>query len=180
MRTVLLAGDHIGELETVSYQVAQLTNVCRWNKGGLDHAAHIQVADPFGIFAVSLIPLHRLGIFGMGKRNPQVVLLQDIENRNPILAGRFHANIVAVVLSKPVTQLVQAFCKGRKASLLVLCAIVGVSNTDAGIDPCFVDVKSAAIVFDDSKRQENNLLLFIVIRRTVTGHPARSSRFRKR
>ena len=89
----------------------------------------------------------------MGKRNPNVVLFQNVKNRDPVLTGRFHTNIVAVVLGKSVTQLIQALCKGRKASLLVLSPIVGVSNADTGIDPCFVDIKSTTVVFDDFERQ---------------------------
>jgi hypothetical protein len=89
----------------------------------------------------------------MGKRDPDVMLLQDIENRDPILAGRFHADIITVVFCKPVTQLIQTFCEGRKASLLILCAFVEISDTDAGIDPCFVDIESTAVVFDNFERQ---------------------------
>ena len=79
------------------------------------------------------------------------MLLQDIENRDPVLAGRFHANILAVVFCEPVTQFIQPFRKGRKASLLILSTIVGISNTDTGIDPGFVDIKSTAIKFQDFK-----------------------------
>ncbi len=89
----------------------------------------------------------------MGKRNPMVMLLENIENRDPIFTGRFHADILAVVFCKPVTQLIQSFCEGRKASLLILRAVVGIGNTDTGIDPCFVDIESTAVVFDDFKRQ---------------------------
>lgn len=149
MSTILLACDHADELETVSYQITQLANVCRRDKRRLDHATHIKITNPLGIFAVSLIPLHGFGVFWMGKRNPQVVLFQDVKNRDPILSGRFHADIVAVVLCKPVTQLIQSFREGRKASLLVLRSIMGIGDTDTGIDPCLVDIKSTAIVFDN-------------------------------
>nr|WP_243117584.1 hypothetical protein [Extibacter muris] len=69
----------------------------------------------------------------------------NIENRDPVLTGRFHTNIFAVVFSKPITQLIQSFSEGRKASLLIFCTIVEIGNTDTGIDPGFVDVKSTAI-----------------------------------
>ena len=108
------------------------------------------------------------------------MLFQDVKNRDPILAGRFHADIVAVVLCKPVTQLIQSSCKGRKASLLVLSSVAGIGDAYTGIDPCFVDIESTAVGFDDFERQKNNLLFFAVTKLTVTGHPARSSRLRKR
>ena len=83
----------------------------------------------------------------MGKSNPDVILLQNIKNRDPILAGRFHADIITVILGKPVTQLLQSFSKGRKVGLLIFCAAVGISDTNTGKDPSFVDIKSAAVVF---------------------------------
>ena len=41
------------------------------------------------------------------------------------------------------------FKKGRKASLFIRCSAVRIGNTDTGKDPCFVDIKSAAIIFDN-------------------------------
>ena len=73
MGTVLLTGDHAGELEPVPYQVPQLSDISGRDKRGLDHAAHIQVTDPFGVFPVSFVSLLRLCIFGMGKSNPNVI-----------------------------------------------------------------------------------------------------------
>lgn len=75
----------------------------------------------------------------MRKSDPKVILLQDIKNRDSILASRFRTNIITVVFCKPITQLIQTFCKRRKASLFILCTIVWVSNTDASIDPSFMD-----------------------------------------
>ena len=94
----------------------------------------------------------------MRKSNPDVILLQDIKYRDPILAGRLHANIITVVFCKPRTQFIQSFRKGRKTSLLILRTSVGISNTNAGIDPSLVDIKPTAIVFENFKRQKNNLL----------------------
>ena len=86
---------------------------------------------------------------------------------------------MTVVFSKPITQLIESFSEGRKASLLILRTIIGIGNADTGIDSGFVDIKPTAIKFQDFKRQVTPPD-FIVIRRTVTGHPARSSRLRKR
>ena len=94
-----------------------------------------------------------IGIFGVRKSNPYVILLQDIKNRDPILTGRFHANISTVVFGKPIAQLLQTFSKRRKASLLIFCTIIWISNTDTGIDPSFVDIKSATVIFENFKRQ---------------------------
>ena len=57
MGTVLFPSEHIGELCAIPHQVTELADVGRQDKAGLDHAAHIQIADPFGVLAVSPVPL---------------------------------------------------------------------------------------------------------------------------
>ena len=153
MGTVLLAGDHVGKFETVSYQIPKLSDISGRNKRRFDHAAHIEVADPFGVFTVGFVSFLRPGVFGVRKSNPKVMFLQYVENRDPVLAGRFHTNIHTVIFGKPVTQLIQALGKGRKASLLIFCTAVGIGNTDTGKDPGFVDIQPATVVFDNFKRQ---------------------------
>ena len=81
------------------------------------------------------------------------MFLQDIENRDPVLTGRFHADVSTVIFGKPVTQLIQPFCKGRKAGLLILRTAIGIGDADTGKDPCFVDIKPTAVFADDFKRQ---------------------------
>lgn len=93
----------------------------------------------------------------MRKSNPNVVFLKDIENRDPILTCRFHADINTVVFGEPITQFPQSFCKSRETSLLILCAVVGIGNADTGKDSSFVNIKSTAVFLDDFE-QYNNLL----------------------
>ena len=61
----------------------------------------------------------RFSVFRMGKSNPKVMFLQNVENRNPVLADRFYAGIGTVTSGKPVIQLIQPFCKERKEGLLL-------------------------------------------------------------
>lgn len=79
---------------------------------------------------------------------------QDIETGDPILTGRFHADVVAVVFCKPVTQLLQTFGKGREAGLPVFGTAFGIGNTNAGIAPDLVDIKATTIEFKDFKGQD--------------------------
>ena len=116
----------------------------------------------------------------MGKSNPDVILLQNIKNRDSVLTGRFHADIRTVVFGKPVAQLLKTFGKGRKESFFVLRTLKGIRDADPGIDPSFVDIKSATVVFENFKRHKITSLRIIVIKLTVTGHPAKSSRLWKR
>ena len=64
--------------------------------------------------------------------------------------------------------------------MLILCTAIGIGNTDAGIDPGFVDIKATTIEFKDFKGQNRYPPEKIVIRQTVTGHPAKSRRLWKR
>ena len=80
---VLLSGQHIGELHTVAHQVTELADVRRWDKAGLDHAAHIQVANPLGVLAVGFVALLRFRVFRVRQGDP-TGLFKDIEYRNPV------------------------------------------------------------------------------------------------
>ena len=57
-------------------------DVGRWYKAGLDHAAHIQVADSLGVLAVGFVALLRLCVFGVGQSDT-AGLFKDIEYGNP-------------------------------------------------------------------------------------------------
>lgn len=163
MHAVFLTSDHTGEFEAVSYWVPELTDISRRNKGRSDHAAHIQVAEPLSVFAVSLITFQWLDVFRVGERDIKTMFFQNVENRDSVFTGRFHANVSTVISSKPEAQLTQSFCKGRKAGLLIFSTAIGIRNTDAGIEPCFVDIKTATVFTNDFKSQKNNLLKLIVI-----------------
>ena len=93
------------------------------------------------------------GIFGVGKSTPDVILLQNIKNRDPVLTGRFHADIRTVVFRKPVTQLLQTFGKGREAGFFILGTFQGICYADTGINLGFVDIKATAVIFENFKRQ---------------------------
>lgn len=85
----------------------------------------------------------------MRKRNPEVVFLKNVKDRDPVLARRLHTDIRIVIVSKPVTQFLQSFGKGRETSLLIFSTIMGIRNTDTGKDPCFVDIKTTAVFLDN-------------------------------
>jgi hypothetical protein len=95
----------------------------------------------------------RLGIFGVGKSNPDVILLQNIKNRDPVLTGRFHADIRTVVFRKLVTRLIQTFGEGRKAGFFILGMFQGICYADTCINLCFVDIKTTTVIFEDFKGQ---------------------------
>ena len=84
----------------------------------------------------------------MGKGN-KTGLFKDVEYSDPIFAGRLHADFGTGILCKPSSQFFQAFGKGRKAGLFIYGDSVSVGDSDAGINPCFVDVKPTAVITKD-------------------------------
>ena len=125
-----------------------MPDVRRRDEAGLNHVAHEKVANPFRILPVGLVALLWLGVLGMSQCD-LVVLFEDIEHGNPILARRLHANLVAGIQRKPFIQLPEPFGKGREAGLLVLRAAVCVGDADTGVNPGLVDIESAAILAKD-------------------------------
>ena len=87
----------------------------------------------------------------MGKSDPDVILLQNIKNRDPVLTGRFHADIRTVVFRKLVTRLIQTFGEGRKAGFFILGTFQGICYADTGVNPCFVDIKSTTVELKNFK-----------------------------
>ena len=149
----------------------------RWNKAWLDHIAHEQVANPFGILAVGLVPLLRLGVLRMGERD-RMVDFESVEHWNPILAGRFHANFVAGIQGQPVVQIPEPLWEARKMLLLVFRPTVCIRDADASIDPCFVDIQSTAVFAMDFEHDVPPTNRFADL--AGTGRPAKSSQLRKR
>ena len=72
----------------------------RLDEGRFDHVAHEQVTNPLCVLPVSLVALLRLCVLGACQYN-RTEFLEDVEDKNPVLAGRFHANFLAVILVKP-------------------------------------------------------------------------------
>ena len=99
---VLLSGQHIGELHTVAHQVTELADVRRWDKAGLDHAAHIQVADPLGVLAVGFVALLRLSCIWGGPEVTRQVFSRILNTGIQHFSCGFHADARAGVFGKPV------------------------------------------------------------------------------
>ncbi len=66
-----------------------------------------QITDPLGIFHIILVSLYSLYPFGIGNNDTDTTTLQDVEYGNPVLSGRFHANIVTIVFQKPIRKPVE-------------------------------------------------------------------------
>ncbi len=101
--TVFLASEHIGELEVVEHQVTELSYFRGRDKAWLYHVTQEQVTDPFSILVVSLVPLLWFRVFGVCKGN-KAGFLQDVEDGDSVLGGRFHADFCTVIFGKSSRQ----------------------------------------------------------------------------
>jgi len=113
----------------------------------------------------------------MGKGN-KTRFFKDVEDRNPILAGRFHTDFRTVIFDKPVRQLSKPFRKGIKASLFIISTSVCISDSDTGINPGFVDIKTTTVITKDFEHRDSPTKIFAGL--AGTGRPAKSSQLRKR
>lgn len=145
---ILFAGDHVGELHVIANEVAKLADDRRWNKAGLDHAAHEKVTNPTSVLAVCLVALHGLGILGVSERN-LAGLFEDVEHGNPVFPGGFHADLGAVQLCQPTTKVSKAFGKSVKPGFMVIGSIVIVDDANASVIPSLVNVEAAAVIQDE-------------------------------
>ena len=97
---VLFTGQHIGELGTIPHQVTKLANISLRDKVGFDHAAHIQVTDPFSILSICFVTLLQLRIFRVRQCN-LASLFENVEHGYPVLPCRLHTNVRTEVLREP-------------------------------------------------------------------------------
>jgi len=78
------------------------------------------ICNPFCVLLVSFFTANGFKVLGVCKDNIAGVF-QNIVNRMPIFACRFHANIPAIVLIEPVCEFAQIFGVGGKAFGFVGC-----------------------------------------------------------
>ena len=110
---------------------------------------------PSGILAVGLVSFLRLGVLRVSK-NDMEGLFQNVVNGDPVLAGRFHTDIGALVGLKPERQPLKVFGERREASFMIHSALIVVGNPDAGVDPGFVDIESTAVFTEDFEQRSSS------------------------
>jgi len=78
-----------------------MTYLRRKDKARIDHIAHEQVTNPFSILMIGFIDFLRFSEFRIS-RSHRARFFKDVENRNPILTGGFHANLSVGIMGKPI------------------------------------------------------------------------------
>lgn len=94
---------HTDQFETVPGKFPELAGIF-WRNKGISHKVKlVEVSNPFGIFFVCFLAFDGFDILWMRETDLNVIF-KIIKNRNPILSSRFHANVIAMILNKPVVK----------------------------------------------------------------------------
>ena len=148
LEPVLLAGPVRDELGTVACKFSQDANGFLRDKAAFDEAEAEKLPDPFRVLDVILVALDGANPFGIGDHDTDI-LFQNIENGNPILAGGFHARVVAVVGNKPVPQFAEGFVERGEALFLVGQDRRFLGGHDGGNEKFLVDIDATTAGVDD-------------------------------
>ncbi len=102
-----------------------------------------QVSNPFGIFCVIFIAFHGFNPFWIGNGYVDTIF-QKIEDRHPVLAGGFHADIKTVIVKQPLFETADVRIEGGETLFLVrrLDTICGFN--DCGNEKFFMDIDATA------------------------------------
>jgi hypothetical protein len=60
-----------------------------------------KVSNPFGIFGIIFIAFYSCNPFGIGNGNIDTIF-QKVKDRNPVLTGRFHTDIMTIIVKQPL------------------------------------------------------------------------------
>ena len=91
----------------VAGKLTQNADIQVWDEAAFDKANTKQIPNPLGIFHIILVSLYSLYPFGIGNDDPDTTTFQNVEYGNPVLSGRFHANILTIVVQKPIRKTVE-------------------------------------------------------------------------
>ena len=173
MGTVLLSRGIPDEFLIVAAQVTQLTNILRRDKAAANQVVLEKVGDPHGIFLIRLLAFD--GFDELGMRDDDVeVFFKDVVNGEPILAGGLHADIRAMVLPEPNSELAQISRIGREALTLILCDALTVRACDAGNHEIAVYIHTAADRENDFQSPHSDPPRGYLRRQALTGCPAKN------
>ena len=107
-----------------------------------------QVANPFGIFRVIFIAFHGFNPFGIGNGYIDAVF-QKIEDRHPVLAGRFHADIKTVIVKQPLYETADVRIESRETLFVVRWQDTICGFNDCGNEKFFMDIDATAGVVNN-------------------------------
>jgi len=127
----------------VADHVAQLALRTRRHEALTDEAVLDQLAAPLGVLDVALAPGNVTQVTGVVEPALELVL-EQVEDRAPVDAGRFHPDDRHRVAAQPVGQRDQPGGRSAELADLLTAAAVAVRHAHAGGDLRLVDVEHRA------------------------------------
>ena len=103
-----------------------------------------QIPAPFEIFGIILVAFNSHHPFRIRNRHTDSAFFKDVEHRTPILAGRLHTDIGAIVQMEPIGKAAEIGSVSRKAFLLIMRLHTVSSGNDCSYQEGFEDVYSTA------------------------------------
>ena len=126
-------------------QLAEFTDRGRRDEAGGEQAVLEQLGDPLGILDVGLAAGDGLESLGVDQHDRHATF-QDVEDRLPVHAGRFHGGLADALFLQPVGQGQQLGGHGGEGANLGADGPVGADAADAGDDGLLVHVQAGATV----------------------------------
>jgi hypothetical protein len=107
-----------GQPDKVVAMTPQRTNRANFivgTKGPAQQPHRMKVLNPLAVGNIGLPAWHVLDVMGVDQSHVNLVLFQNLEQRNPIHCGRFHGYGPGLALLKPVRQSFQIDGEGGEA-----------------------------------------------------------------
>ncbi len=106
LKTILFTGTHGYELAPIAGEFAKDANILAKDVTAGNQTHPEEVSDPFGILLIVLVALDSRNPFGICDDDVELSL-KDIPNGNPVFAGAFHTDFLAVVVKEPLLKFKQ-------------------------------------------------------------------------
>jgi len=144
LKTVLFTALHGNELRSVTGKLPKESYGFRRNETPGNQTQPEQITDPPGILGIVFIAFDSFDPFGIGNGNAQPVFFEEVEYRNPVFPGRFHADIQAIVSKQPILESPDIAIVSGKAFLLVMWLYAVRSRYDGSNQKGLVNIHATA------------------------------------
>jgi hypothetical protein len=144
LHPVLLRGARVHQVGPVAGQVAQLPDLDRRDEAGAQHLPFGDLGQPHRVELVGLGPPGQvLDVFGVDQPRVELLGLQDVEDRFPVIRRRFHHHPGHPQLPEPISQPQQrtGHRRVRRDLLRAAAGSVRVRHPDAGHQLGLADVQ---------------------------------------
>lgn len=139
MEAVFFAAFAAGQLKPVTGVFPQNADIFAGDKTARDKTEPEKLANSFGILGIILVAFYGFNPLRVGNGDIDPVF-QKVKDGDPILSGRFHADIKAGIIKKPLLEMSDITVESRESLFLVrrLETFGGFDN--CGNEKSFMDI----------------------------------------